>query len=82
MIDNLMDLTHETYVHATSIGQHEIETAVTRTVDDHAVVTNRYPCPAYGPRRSGRWRCATAACRRPAGGPLAGLSLRPAVQPW
>lgn len=25
MIDNLMDLTHETYVHATSIGQPEIE---------------------------------------------------------
>lgn len=24
MIDNLMDLTHETYVHASSIGQHEI----------------------------------------------------------
>jgi vanillate O-demethylase monooxygenase subunit len=25
MIDNLMDLTHETYVHATSIGQKEID---------------------------------------------------------
>ena len=27
MIDNLMDLTHETYVHASSIGQTEIEEA-------------------------------------------------------
>jgi vanillate O-demethylase monooxygenase subunit len=25
MVDNLMDLTHETYVHATSIGQKEID---------------------------------------------------------
>jgi len=34
MIDNLMDLTHETYVHATSIGQKEIdETAVTTRIE-------------------------------------------------
>ncbi|GLC91239.1 hypothetical protein Tamer19_06470 [Cupriavidus sp. TA19] len=25
MIDNLMDLTHETYVHSSSIGQREID---------------------------------------------------------
>jgi vanillate O-demethylase monooxygenase subunit len=25
MVDNLMDLTHETYVHATSIGQKELD---------------------------------------------------------
>jgi vanillate monooxygenase len=43
MIDNLMDLTHETYVHTTSIGQKEIdETPVaTRTEGDH-VITSRF----------------------------------------
>ena len=42
MIDNLMDLTHETYVHATSIGQKEIDETpcVTRTEGDE-VVTSR-----------------------------------------
>jgi len=39
MIDNLMDLTHETYVHATSIGQKEIDETPTRTVTDGDVVT-------------------------------------------
>ena len=43
MIDNLMDLTHETYVHADSIGQKEIdeEAPVTRTEGDQ-VVTSRH----------------------------------------
>lgn len=43
MIDNLMDLTHETYVHTTSIGQKEIDEAPvsTKTVGDE-VVTSRY----------------------------------------
>ncbi len=43
MVDNLMDLTHETYVHSTSIGQKEIdETPVTtRTEGDH-VTTSRF----------------------------------------
>jgi vanillate O-demethylase monooxygenase subunit len=43
MVDNLMDLTHETYVHATSIGQKEIdETPVkTHTEGDH-VITSRF----------------------------------------
>ncbi|MFX5777093.1 aromatic ring-hydroxylating dioxygenase subunit alpha, partial [Acinetobacter baumannii] len=43
MIDNLMDLTHETYVHATSIGQKEIAEAPvkTRRVGDE-VVTSRF----------------------------------------
>ena len=43
MIDNLMDLTHETYVHTSSIGQKEIdETPVnTKTEGDH-VITSRY----------------------------------------
>jgi vanillate O-demethylase monooxygenase subunit len=43
MIDNLMDLTHETYVHASSIGQKEIDEAPVRTrADDHEVVTSRF----------------------------------------
>jgi vanillate O-demethylase monooxygenase subunit len=43
MVDNLMDLTHETYVHATSIGQKEIDEApvTTRTEGDH-VITSRF----------------------------------------
>jgi vanillate O-demethylase monooxygenase subunit len=42
MIDNLMDLTHETYVHSNSIGQKEIEEApvVTRMAGDE-VITQR-----------------------------------------
>jgi vanillate O-demethylase monooxygenase subunit len=43
MIDNLMDLTHETYVHSTSIGQKEIdETPSKTTVDGTTVTTARY----------------------------------------
>ncbi len=43
MIDNLMDLTHETYVHATSIGQKEIdETPCKTTVEGDSVVTSRF----------------------------------------
>lgn len=43
MIDNLMDLTHETYVHASSIGQREIDEApVTTTLEDDHVVTSRF----------------------------------------
>ena len=43
MIDNLMDLTHETYVHATSIGQPEIdETPCKTTVNGNEVVTSRF----------------------------------------
>jgi vanillate O-demethylase monooxygenase subunit len=43
MIDNLMDLTHETYVHRTSIGQPEIDESPcrTRTEGDH-VTTSRF----------------------------------------
>ena len=43
MIDNLMDLTHETYVHATSIGQKEIDEnpCTTKTEGDN-VVTSRF----------------------------------------
>jgi vanillate monooxygenase len=43
MIDNLMDLTHETYVHSSSIGQKEIDEApVTATFDGDTVTTSRY----------------------------------------
>jgi vanillate O-demethylase monooxygenase subunit len=43
MVDNLMDLTHETYVHATSIGQKEIDEApVTTRRDGDTVVTSRF----------------------------------------
>ena len=43
IIDNLMDLTHETYVHASSIGQKEIdETPVKTTMEGTQVVTSRY----------------------------------------
>lgn len=43
MIDNLMDLTHETYVHATSIGQTEIDETPSRTVTEgNSVVTSRF----------------------------------------
>ncbi len=43
MVDNLMDLTHETYVHASSIGQPEIdETPCKTTVDGDTVRTSRF----------------------------------------
>jgi vanillate O-demethylase monooxygenase subunit len=43
MIDNLMDLTHETYVHSTSIGQPEIdETPCKTTTDGDTAVTSRF----------------------------------------
>lgn len=42
MVDNLMDLTHETYVHATSIGQPEIEDEAPDSFKDgDTVVTKR-----------------------------------------
>lgn len=43
MIDNLMDLTHETYVHASSIGQKEIdEVPVTTKTEGETVITSRF----------------------------------------
>ena len=43
MIDNLMDLTHETYVHSTSIGQPEIdETPCETKVDGDQVILQRH----------------------------------------
>ena len=43
MIDNLMDLTHETYVHASSIGQAEIEESAPKTrTEGETVTTSRF----------------------------------------
>jgi len=43
MIDNLMDLTHEKYVHATSIGQAELDEAAPKTVTEgDTVITSRH----------------------------------------
>lgn len=43
MVDNLMDLTHETYVHTTSIGQKEIDEAPVNTkVEGDHVMTSRF----------------------------------------
>jgi vanillate O-demethylase monooxygenase subunit len=43
MIDNLMDLTHETYVHKNSIGQKEIDEApVTTKTEGDLVATSRF----------------------------------------
>jgi phenylpropionate dioxygenase-like ring-hydroxylating dioxygenase large terminal subunit len=43
VIDNLMDLTHETFVHTTSIGHRAIvETQPTTTHDDRAVTVTRW----------------------------------------
>jgi vanillate O-demethylase monooxygenase subunit len=43
MVDNLMDLTHETYVHTGSIGQKEIDQAPVNTkADGEHVITSRF----------------------------------------
>jgi len=43
MIDNLMDLTHEKYVHSTSIGQKELDEAMPATrTDGDEVITSRF----------------------------------------
>jgi vanillate O-demethylase monooxygenase subunit len=43
MVDNLMDLTHETYVHSTSIGQKEIDETPCETLrEGDAVITRRF----------------------------------------
>lgn len=59
MIDNLMDLTHETYVHGSSIGQKEIDEAAPLTrMEGDQVVTSRHmeniPAPPF-------WRMALRA---------------------
>jgi len=43
LIDNLMDLSHETYVHPNSIGQHEImESPIKTTTDGDTVAVSRW----------------------------------------
>ena len=43
MIGNLMELTHETYVPASNIGQREIEEAAPETrVDGDSAITSRF----------------------------------------
>jgi len=43
MVDNLMDLTHETHVHSNSIGQKEIDEAPVETVlENGEVITRRF----------------------------------------
>jgi vanillate O-demethylase monooxygenase subunit len=81
MIDNLMDLTHETYVHASSIGQKEIDEApVTTKVEGEQVITSRFMENIMAPPF---WRAACAAtawpttCRWTAGRSAA--SRRPAT---
>lgn len=50
MIDNLMDLTHETYVHADSIGQKEIdEASVSTRAAGQEVVTSRFMDSVHAP---------------------------------
>lgn len=59
LVDNLMDLTHETYVHSTSIGQKEIDEAPVATrVEDGIVITERYMDNIYAPPF---WRAAMTA---------------------
>ena len=81
MIDNLMDLTHETYVHTTSIGQKEIdETPVTTKTEGehgrHQPLHGQHDGAAVLARQPARQQPG----RRRAGGPLAGLPLH-AAQP-
>lgn len=43
LVDNLMDLSHEAYVHPTSIGQHELaEAPITAGSDDASVTVTRW----------------------------------------
>ena len=63
MVDNLMDLTHETFVHATSIGQEEItEAPIETTSDAEAVTLTRWmrdiqPPPFWAHNLKSRERC-------------------------
>ncbi len=45
MVDNLMDLTHEKYVHATSIGQKELDEVVPQTQAEGDLVVTRRELP-------------------------------------
>jgi vanillate O-demethylase monooxygenase subunit len=63
MIDNLMDLTHETYVHSTSIGQKEIDEVPARTrVEGDRVITERHMAGVEAPPF---WKMALRMCGLP-----------------
>jgi vanillate O-demethylase monooxygenase subunit len=68
MIDNLMDLTHENYVHAGSIGQPEIdETPCETAVAGDAVTTSRFMSGIEAPPF---WRMAMRAAGLPEDDPV------------
>jgi vanillate O-demethylase monooxygenase subunit len=81
MIDNLMDLTHETYVHASSIGQKEIDEPRPSPPSKATKWSPPGTWKTSWPRRSGAWPCAATAwptmCRWTAGRSAA--SPRPAM---
>ena len=63
MIDNLMDLTHETYVHSSSIGQKEIDEAPPRTrVEGEHVIVERHMNGVQAPPF---WQMALRLCGLP-----------------
>lgn len=63
MIDNLMDLTHETYVHRNTIGQKEIdENPVKTVVTREEVVSSRFIKNVFAPSF---WRMALRSCGLP-----------------
>ena len=66
MIDNLMDLTHEAYVHAGSIGQKEIDEAPVKTrLEGDEIVTSRF---IDGIEPPPFWRMALASAGLPSDG--------------
>jgi vanillate O-demethylase monooxygenase subunit len=68
MVDNLMDLTHETYVHAGSIGQKEIDEAPVKTrVEGDEVITSRFMDNISAPPF---WRMALRGAGLPEDGPV------------
>lgn len=68
MVDNLMDLTHETYVHASSIGQKEIDEAPVKTrVEGEEVVTSRFMDGVMAPPF---WQMALRGAGLPDDGPV------------
>ena len=71
MIDNLMDLTHENYIHSSSIGQKEIDEAAVKTRrEGDEIITSRYMDGVTAPPF---WQMALAA---------AGLAPEAQVDRW
>ena len=77
MIDNLMDLTHETYVHAGSIGQKEIDEApvTTELVGDQVITSRRMQGISAPPFWQAALRGAGLGRTRDRG-PLAGMPVQ------